>query len=70
MCCAMGSPGSSASHSSSTFTASSTSPIMQCANASSRRASGCLGRKVIALQKHSEASLARLRPLSRTPRFV
>ena len=70
MCAAMGSSGSSASHSSRSFTASSTSPIMQWASASSRRVSRCFGRNVSALQKQSDASLLRPRPFSRIPRLV
>ena len=43
MCRAMGSSGSSSSHSSKTSTALSTSPSVQCASASSLRASGSFG---------------------------
>ena len=67
---AMGSSGSSASHSSKIRIASSISPSVQCASASSLRASGCFGRSVIALQKQATASSVRFRPFSRTPRFV
>ncbi len=67
---AIGSSGSSASHSSKIRIALSTSPSVQCASASSRRASGCFGRSVIALQKQATASSVRFSPFSRTPRFV
>ena len=59
MCRAMGLSGSSASHSSNTRTASSTSPRVQCASASSLRASGCFGLKVMTLQKQTAASCVR-----------
>ena len=50
--------------------ASSTSPSVQCASASSLRASGCFGRSVITLQKQVTASSVRFSPFSRMPRFV
>src|SRR5215472_11496722 len=50
MCRAIGSPGSSSSHSSKISTALSTSPSVQCASASSFRASRCFGLSVITLQ--------------------
>ena len=59
MCRAMGWSGSSLSHSSKTATASSTSPSVQCASASSLRASGCFGLNVMTLQKQTTASCVR-----------
>ena len=56
MCRAIGSSGSSSSHSSKISTALSTSPSVQCASASSRRASRCFGLSVITLQKQTTAS--------------
>ncbi len=69
MCNAIGSSGSSRSHSSKISTALSTSPRVQCASASSLRASGCFGRSVITLEKHTAASLARCWPFRRMPRL-
>ena len=51
-------------------TALSTSPSVQCASASSRRASGCFGLSVITLQKQTTASCVRFWPFSRMPRLV
>ena len=66
---AIGSSGSSASHSSNTSIALSTSPSVQCASASNLRASGCVGRSVITFEKQIAASCERFWPFSSTPRL-
>ena len=59
MCRAIGSSGSSCSHSSKIATASPISPSVQCASASSLRASWCFGLSVMTLLKQAAASSVR-----------
>ena len=64
-------PGSSSSHSSKMRIALSISPSVQCASASSRRASGCFGLQRDHLAEAGDRlPRVRFRPFSRMPRLV